>query len=136
MLGGSGSLDVLYNDWPMWKKPAYFDIWCATTMGYHLEAFFFQLSGNKRNDFVEMMLHHVVTVSLIVFTIMVNTTDGGMIVLFVHHIGDVFISVARILVDVHTKSSVVAFLTMMVVWAYTRLYAYPFVVYRSYDYDF
>lgn len=40
MLMGKGDLAFILKDFPMWKKPKFFDIYYAASIGYHLEGLF------------------------------------------------------------------------------------------------
>ena len=91
ILGGKGDLDLLFAKVPVWDKPAYFDLFYCAMIGYHLEGVFLVLFTNSE-DKVEMTAHHTCTCMLILFSHYVNCQVVGTIILFIHHVSDIFCS--------------------------------------------
>ena len=59
-------------------------------LGYHLHSLLFMVFFSPtRNDFVEMLLHHLATILLIAGSFLANYTTFGALVVFTHDIGDV-----------------------------------------------
>jgi len=112
---------------PFHKKTPYFDIFYIGQVGYHLESFLSHIGSKPKNDYVEMMLHHIITLLLIFLSYMSNYSNVGAAVMFSHDIGDVFVSIVRTVLDLKFPSFVIAtaFFTMLAVWIYTRLYVFP-----------
>jgi hypothetical protein len=52
------------------------------------------MAKEKANDYVEMVLHHVVTIYLFCFSHFTNTIVGG-VVLMIHDSGDILIGFSR-----------------------------------------
>lgn len=48
------------------------------------------MSDHVRHDYMEMMLHHIVTMFLYGFSYLVNMTLGGAVVMYLHDIADIF----------------------------------------------
>lgn len=120
-------------------------------LGYHLHSLLFMVFFSPiRNDFVEMLLHHVATIFLIGGSFLVNYTAYGALVAYTHDLGDVFgctciakeiaelalISVTmgfafstdgiKSIVDTgKTPLLVLMYLMLLVSWAHTRLYVFP-----------
>jgi len=87
------------------------------------------LKYEKLNDFVEMGLHHVVTIYLICFSHITNTLIGGMI-LVLHDSGDIFIALCRIFNETYYKKTGISlFVLNIIFWAYTRLLIFPYTIY-------
>ena len=59
-----------------------------------------------------------------------------MVVLLLHHFSDVFVSIARISVDIHDVAAITGFMGMLSSWAYTRLYIFPKVILHCQKIDF
>ena len=74
MLGGSGQLDKVYQDWPVWDKPTGLDIFYCASIGYHLESTIMFVLDPAKEDFCEMLLHHVATIAVTLFSYLANTT--------------------------------------------------------------
>lgn len=59
-------------------------------LGYHVHSLVYMLVLSPiRNDFLEMLLHHVATIILIGGSFLANFTAFGALVVFTHDIGDV-----------------------------------------------
>lgn len=85
-----------------------------------------------RNDFVEMFLHHVVTLMLYGGSYMINMTDAGSVIMYLHDWADVFTSFVRCFTETTlTPLSVASALGMLLSWFYTRLWVFPQVIYWS-----
>lgn len=119
MMGGSGSLSNLFSDYPAWKKPQYFDLFYCASIGYHLESAITFVFTPKTNDFVEMILHHVTTIFLILFSYHINTTQVGVLVLWLHHWSDIFTSGARACMDIKNHARDVFFAGIIISWNYS-----------------
>ena len=101
-------------------------------LGYHIQSIVWHLFEEKRPDFVTMMVHHFVTVALIVGSYMSSYSRIGLLVLLVHDSSDVFVCITKAFHMCNWKKcSHVQFVVMVLVWAYTRLYLYPFWVIGS-----
>lgn len=88
-LGGKGEVvktfEVL-SDAPSSALKYYFMV----QLGYHLHSLLFMVFFSPiRNDFIEMLLHHVATIILIGGSYLANYTAFGALVVFTHDIGDV-----------------------------------------------
>jgi len=78
--------------------------------------------------FWEMFLHHGVAVFLIFFSYMTGEIAVGILVLFTHDPGDIFLDLVRLYNDYrYRKTPIVAtiYATFMFVWIFFRLYAFP-----------
>eukprot|EP00123_Amoebidium_parasiticum_P012480 comp21383_c0_seq2/m.29420 comp21383_c0_seq2/g.29420 ORF comp21383_c0_seq2/g.29420 comp21383_c0_seq2/m.29420 type:complete len:264 (-) comp21383_c0_seq2:462-1253(-) len=50
---------------------------------------------NKRKDFTEMIVHHVATVGLLVFSYTANVWRAGTLIMAVHDVSDIFLELAK-----------------------------------------
>lgn len=127
---GSGDLNKVYKDFPFQKKAPFLDVYYMIGLGFHFESLVSHTLSKPRNDYVEMMLHHVVTVFLIFLSYMSNYSNLGAIVLFLHDWSDICVSVTRSLMDLSINSLIPfsSFIIMITVWGYTRLYVLPFEI--------
>jgi len=79
-----------------------------------------------RNDFVEMMLHHIITLFLYGFSYLANLTDAGAVIMFLHDWADCPTSFVRCFTETTlTPITLVSAAGMVTVWGYTRLYVLP-----------
>ncbi|GMF41256.1 unnamed protein product [Phytophthora fragariaefolia] len=125
-LGGKGevikSFDVL-SDAPSSELKYYFMV----QLGYHLHSLLYMVFFSPiRNDFIEMLLHHVATIILIGGSYLANYTAFGALVVFTHDIGDVTGYGIKSIVDSgKTPLIVFMYVLLLVSWAYTRLFVFP-----------
>ena len=83
-----------WDDWPLHPLTA------AISLYYHVElgSYMHQLLWTEvnRKDTIEMMLHHLITISLIVTSYLTNYTRVGASILFLHDLADVFLESAKL----------------------------------------
>ena len=85
-----------------------------------------------RGDFQEMFAHHVITNLLIFGSSYSRFTRVGSMVFLVHDISDVPVDLSKLANFMKWKvTTVVCFVTLLVVWAITRLGILPFVIIKS-----
>jgi len=76
-----------------------------------------------------MILHHLVTIYLYIFSYMYNGI-GGAVIALIHDISDIFITWTRAWGESEWKKVIgVSFLLTLAVWVYTRLVVFPSCVY-------
>ena len=73
------------------------DVWWyyMTHMSIYISHIYSQLLHWERNDFVEMFIHHLVTILLMTLSWTSNTVRIGTLVLVVHDCADIFMEAAR-----------------------------------------
>eukprot|EP01062_Namystynia_karyoxenos_P065412 TRINITY_DN5900_c0_g1_i1.p1 TRINITY_DN5900_c0_g1~~TRINITY_DN5900_c0_g1_i1.p1 ORF type:complete len:376 (+),score=130.50 TRINITY_DN5900_c0_g1_i1:91-1128(+) len=95
-------------------------------LGYHTQSLVWHALEERRPDFLTMVVHHVVTMLLIIGSWLRGYVRIGMLVLFVHDASDIFVCACK---ATHMcgmkKASHVLFVFMVVTWFYFRLYLYP-----------
>lgn len=102
---------------------------------YHLHSLIFTLLI-PREDFFEMLVHHLTACILIHFSFVNIMTRIGSLVLFVHDVGDVVGYSIKLIVDSRLKFLVIInYILLLLVWAYSRLYIFPSVILYSIIYD-
>jgi len=80
----------------------------------------------KHKDFWEMLLHHVVTISLLSFSWACNFTRIGTLVLIVHDVSDIFLLGAKMFKYLNLQMWCdVTFAVFVLIWIVTRLGVYP-----------
>jgi len=89
-------------------------------------------SETARGDFTEMFVHHVATNLLIFEGSAIRISRSMMSMNICHDISDIPIDLSKLANFVKwKKTTVVCFISMMVVWIITRLTIVPFVIYKS-----
>ncbi|CAI5711092.1 unnamed protein product [Peronospora destructor] len=127
VLGGNGSIreaPLAVRDAPTFALKYYYFV----QLGYHFHSLLFLVFFSPiRNDFIEMLLHHLVTIILIGGSYLANYCAMGSLVTFTHDIGDVTGYAIKSVVDTgNTPLIVVMYFMLLLSWGYTRLYVYPF----------
>jgi hypothetical protein len=135
-LGGSGDLSIgvspKYIPFAPYNENLKYYI--LVTAGYHIaHAVVLLLFSAKRNDFVEMMLHHICAVYLFGGLYFLNTWEVGAVCAFLHDIADIFVNHAKIWGETgHDVLGGIGMLMLMTVWFYTRLMVLPYCMYTIY----
>ena len=89
-------------------------------------------SPTCRGDFNEMAIHHVITNMLVLGSSTYRLQRCGSMVFMVHDISDVPVDMSKLANFMKWKITTIAcFVTMVVVWAITRLGILPFVIFKS-----
>ena len=80
----------------------------------------------KRKDDKEMLLHHIITLTLLLGSYHTNLIRAGLYVLYLHDINDIFLQLSKTLVYLEYKDNItdITFGIFIISWIYTRLYLY------------
>lgn len=133
-LGGKGDFHTAMAHFPV--DPNSFDFsegiiaYYMCQLAYHFHSLLFQFSMHARNDLLEMLLHHSCTVFLLGFSYACNFTKIGLVIVFLHDVGDIFSYLVKCFADsAHKKTTFVIFLGVLASWGYTRLFLFPQIIY-------
>ena len=103
------------------------------TFGYHIMSLFKLFKTNntsKRSDFMEMFLHHCVTLMLYFMAYMNTWMKYGSLLMFLHDWADIPTPLIKAFNDTKFKAAMfISAFTNLLVWGYSRLYVYPQVIY-------
>jgi len=133
-LGGKGSMAGIFEGMPYQAKQPWFLEYSLFNLGYFLEDFinhvFFK---DRHSDFWEMMMHHLVTISLYWGMIMQNFIRIGVIVSWVHQFSDITTAISRLLSQTNQKVPlVISFVICIAHWMWMRNYWLPILSYEAY----
>ena len=132
-LGGKGNVDEAFKDTPYFDQTGvpYIKEYFMLQLGYHFHSLIIHVTGKIRNDFMEMLLHHSITVLLVSLAYLMNYLPMSLLILFSHDISDAFVSYTRFLVDTNFKYlTFFVYLFLIISWFYTRLVIFPFDLIR------
>lgn len=103
------------------------------SLGHYIHLFFSQFFDVKRKDFWEMMIHHVVTILLIVFSYGANFVRVGSLVLLVHDGSDIFMELAKLFNYAKYQTLCdVTFVCFAISFLVCRLIIFPFrIIYTT-----
>lgn len=140
MLGGSGAnnYEKLWSEFPCIKTGGYeksLRMYYLITLGYRVFKTYYLiyqwLRNEHRSDFIEMFLHHTLTIALYVFSFMIGWTKVGSIIMFCHDLVEPVLNGTKILVETKANKNltVVSVIALWVVWFYSRLVVFPQLLY-------
>ena len=133
---GNGDLASYYDKGAPYtifiQKPGYFNLYYLASLGFTFNDFFFLLFvHDKKTDYDLMVLHHIVTITLVSFSYLTNNSNVGIIVFFLHDFTDIFVYLTRLIINTFLPDSVkYAYCAFFLgIFAYFRLYVYGKVIY-------
>ena len=118
-------------------KPKLFDLHYIICLSYFSSDLIYLLFIYERqNDFFTMILHHICTISLIIFSFITNYSNIGSIVLILHNASDIFVHFTRILIqtDCHEIFKDTSGVFLVFFFIYTRIYVFGDVIYTIWHY--
>jgi hypothetical protein len=132
-LGGKGSINNLFYEFPYFTHPPGYTLYFTGTMGFHLAALLKHLLAKKKaHDYVEMVFHHTVTIYLYGFSYLSNCYIG-IIVAYLHDIADVGVSFTRIWSEsIYKKTTAISFILTQFVWFHTRIYVLGYIIFKTF----
>jgi len=131
---GKGYLPDMFKDgYPnsfYLNKPPFFDFYYMFCLSYFCSDFVWLVKGYKQTDFINMLLHHVCTISLIVFSHLVNYSNVGSIVLLLHMESDIFVHSTRFLLQTEFPEIIknISGLTLTFNFLYIRIYVFGDII--------
>ncbi|KAL7633777.1 UNVERIFIED_CONTAM: hypothetical protein RMT77_015731 [Armadillidium vulgare] len=114
------------------------DIWWygIISLGYYTSMSITHTFQHKRKDSIQMLLHHLVTLALILFYFNLNMNRLGSLILFVHECADIPLLTAKICGYIGYGSAMDFFCAIFILlWVITRLYLYPFWIMKNALFD-
>lgn len=138
-LGGHGSMTSMFDDFPYqpFDTFPYIRIYLMIELGYHLFSLINHLASKPKSDFMEMLLHHCITLVLVAMAYFMNYVTVSLLVLFTHDCSDLFVDTTRVLADSKYKTLLyISASCLLVLWFYMRLYLFPvYLIYHGYWYN-
>jgi hypothetical protein len=99
------------------------------TIGYHVGGLFSHLFTTRKNDFVEMGLHHILALYLYGGSYLFNLWNVASVIALLHDISDITTCFTKILAETDYKNTLgVSFAFHMVIWFYTRNWHLPQII--------
>jgi len=130
-LGGSGDFLRCFEEHPYAKHAPQLKEYLLITSGYHVAGFITHFMGPRKNDFVEMGLHHIVALYLFGGAYIFNGWEAGSVLAFLHDLADIATNMVKFLSESKFKTAAgIWFVSVfMPVWFYTRCLALPYMIY-------
>ena len=88
-LGGKGEFKNAYENYYFYDHEPQLANYFLITSGYHVSSLITHLIENRRNDFLEMGLHHIVALYLFGGAYFLNFFESGAVIAVLHDISDI-----------------------------------------------
>jgi len=138
-LGGKGDVNLVWADFPYqsFETFPYIREYLMIQLGYHAQSFIVHILSKPRNDFMEMLLHHSMTVCLVSLAYLMNYVAISHLILFTHDLSDIFVCLTRTVMDtkINKAISFASYISIMVTWFYMRLWIFPLDLLRMGAYE-
>ena len=123
-LGGC-SCEEIITKWPRYQVTPDIKRYYMIQLAHHIHSLLELCGGARlRSDVAEMSLHHIATVSAMLFSYFSNQVATGITVLIAHNVGDIFINLAKFSRDtklVKGLSADLLFIALFVSWFFPRV---------------
>ena len=119
------------------EKPPLFDFYYMLCLSFFTSDFIWLLLINdKQTDFINMLLHHICTITLIIFSHLVHYSNVGSIVLLLHLETDIFVHLTRFFLQIEIPEIIKDITGILLVFnfLYVRIYVLGDVIYVLYNY--
>ena len=135
-IGGNGSLKNTYKpgypDSFYFPRPKYFDLHYLICLSYSLADLIYLLFiYEKQTDFLNMLLHHICTITLILYSFITNLSNIGSVVLLIHNVTDVAVHITRFGIRAKFPEIflIVTGIILILVFIYLRLFIFGECIY-------
>lgn len=113
-------------DWPYRVHRDGLKEYLLIPMSYHVGGVVVHFMTTRKNDFIEMGLHHILTFYLFAGCYMCNAWEIGSIIAFQHDIADIMTNFTKALGETpYANTTIFFFIILMIVWFYTRCWLLP-----------
>ena len=124
---GSCTCKEIFSGWPYYKTDGNVRTFYMVMLSHH----FYSLvelywSARKRPDAPEMYLHHIATVSLMLFSYYTNHIPAGLTLLVAHNVGDIMLNLTKAVRDLRLTSNPI--LQLLIAFSMILSYFVPRVV--------
>lgn len=130
--------DYFYYPWQVWwvdMEPEYGIKWLYyIEMGWYFHQLFVHVYVDlRKSDFLIMLIHHFITLVLLLFSWMLGYHRIGLMVLFSHDACDPFLEVGKISNYLgRANVGIVSFVGLVTSWIVLRLMFFPTIIYTCY----
>ncbi len=129
-MGGSGQINDL-----MWDHPTSYNVlrFYQVQFAFHIaETFILFVFSFRKQIFLEMFIHHILTLALVSYSYYNDYTNPGILLIFLHNLTDIPISFGKALTETNCDTlQIITYLVMVFSWAYYRLYLFGTVILAS-----
>lgn len=99
LMGGDGDEYLILSDFPFTKMPRFLKFYYMFSFSYYAEDLITHVFKAPNSDYFEMILHHLVTIELMLGSYLGSYWMYGILVLIQMDIADIFIGLIRVVMD-------------------------------------
>jgi hypothetical protein len=111
------------------------DLYIIKLSYYFYEIEYATIFNRQRGDFSEVLLHHVLTIVLVIFSYSISFLPIGAVIMLVMDASDIFVCIFKICADVSKNLTLASYLPMFISWVYLRMYLFPFGILLPFYYE-
>lgn len=101
-------------------------------LSYYISGFFFLFCESKMSDFYQMLIHHIITVFLLVFSMKLNFLRYGILLMILHDFSDPIMEMAKVVFYLEYQTFAdILFIIFANVFYLLRLVIYPYIIYKD-----
>jgi len=121
------------NLWTSERPPRPLVAMFMASLGYHLHSTVYHVFFvERRSDYHQMVLHHVITLWLMILSYMEGHIRGGSIIVLINDVPDIFVYSSKMLGDtIFVKTSIVSYVLLTITYLYFRLIVAPVSIIHS-----
>lgn len=129
-LGGSGQYSNIfakgYPDYFYFERSVLFNNYYQFNLAFVLFDNFILLTHALQSDFLFMLVHHISTLSLILFSFVTNYSKCGLVIYFLHYVSDILTYGTRITLHCNFPdiAKCLSAVLLLVTFIYTRIYVF------------
>jgi hypothetical protein len=118
------------------ERSSLFILYYNISLAYFVNDFIFLFIMDRQSDFIKMLLHHICTISLIIFSYVTNYSNIGSLVIFCHMQSDILLHVTRFLLQTDNPVPIVGFIGIVftINFVYMRQFVFGDMIYTIYRY--
>lgn len=132
VLGGRGDTTYCWRDFTTQSVNDDLRRFYLMAIGFNCSEMLLLLYEARHPDFSEMLLHHIVSCFLTLYSYLLGYTRIGSLVLLLHGVVDIFIFASKAFVDTpHIRVIAVLYLALVLSYFYFRIYIFPVYIMRS-----
>ncbi|KAI1321454.1 sphingosine N-acyltransferase lag1 [Mortierella claussenii] len=123
--------DQFFDSYPLTALPVITKYYYYLQFSFWIQQMFVLCIEAPRKDFLAMISHHLVTVSLITFSLALNVTTFGTAVFVSMDLADIVLSLGKCFKYIEMPDSICnpIFACFMFIWIYTRHFLYGHIIY-------
>jgi hypothetical protein len=129
-LGGKGDFCLIWDNYPYQEHAPELKEYILVLLGYNFGGLISHFLHSRKNDFIEMGLHHILAIYLTGGGYLVNGWEGSAIITFIHDLADLTTGLVKAGAETKFKNqTALIFVIHMVIWFYSRMVVFPWVIY-------